>query len=111
MYQVAYRGDADEPPLSNYLQFERKSRPDTWVLLQRLHYIHASGEAYRKQHPKAQRLPSVFPLVLYHGRRRWRVPATFHDLLALLPRALAPDVPQYRYALHDISPHSDTDIC
>jgi predicted transposase/invertase (TIGR01784 family) len=111
VYQVAYRGTADAPPLSIYLLFEHKSRPDTWVLLQLLHYIQASGEAYRKQHPKAKRLPPVYPLVLYHGRRRWRVPATFHDLVAPLPPALAPYVPQFRYALHDISPHSDTAIC
>jgi predicted transposase/invertase (TIGR01784 family) len=110
VYQVACRGTADDASLSIYLLFEHKSCPDTWVLLQLLHYIQAGGEAYRKQHPKAKRLPPVYPLVLYHGRRRWRVPATFHDLVEPLPSSLVPYVPQFRYALHDISPHSDTEI-
>jgi hypothetical protein len=75
-----------------------------------LRYVVASGERYRKQHPKARRLPPVYPLVLYHGTRRWRVPASFHDLVAPLPESLAPFVPQFRYALHDISARTGDEI-
>lgn len=53
---------------NHFLLFESKSRLDHWVMLQLLRYIVASGEDYRKQHPKACQLPSVYPLVLYHGR-------------------------------------------
>jgi predicted transposase YdaD len=93
-----------------YLLFEHKSTPEHWTLLQLLRYVVAAGEEYRKQHPRARRLPPVYPLVLYHGRSRWRVPTSFHDLVAPLPPALAPYVPQFRYALHDISARSNAEI-
>jgi hypothetical protein len=80
------------------------------VLLQLLRYITLQGEAYRKQHPEARRLPPVYPLVIYHGQRPWQVPSDFHALVEPLPTALAPYVPQFRYALHDLSARTDTEI-
>jgi len=106
VYRLACRGGT----LEIYLLFEHKSRPEHWTLLQLLRYLVASGERHRKQHPKARRLPPVYPLVLYHGTRRWRVPASFHDLVEPLPEALAPFVPQFRYALHDISARTGAEI-
>ncbi|MGV0951891.1 MAG: Rpn family recombination-promoting nuclease/putative transposase [Azonexus sp.] len=107
VYRVACRGGGE---LQVYLLFEHKSRPEHWILLQLLRYVVASGEAYRKQHPQARRLPPVYPLVLYHGERQWRVPASFHDLVEPLPEALVPYVPQFRYALHDISARTNAEI-
>jgi hypothetical protein len=49
-------------------------------------------------------------MVLYHGERSWRAPLCFHDLVEPLPRALAPYVPQFTYALHDISARTDAEI-
>ncbi|WPL11545.1 Rpn family recombination-promoting nuclease/putative transposase [Thiorhodovibrio litoralis] len=106
IYQIPYR----DAQLSVYLLFEHKSRSEHWVLLQLLRYIVASGELYRDQHPEAKRLPPVFPLVLYHGQEHWRAPAHFHDLIDPLPEALKPFVPQFGYALHDISARSNTEI-
>ncbi|WP_200252089.1 Rpn family recombination-promoting nuclease/putative transposase [Lamprobacter modestohalophilus] len=93
-----------------YILFEHKSHPDYWVLLQLLRYIALQGDAYRKQHPEAKTLPPVYPLVLYHGESRWRMPSDFHALIRPLPEALKPYVPQFRYALHDLSPRSDVEI-
>ncbi|MBK5929953.1 Rpn family recombination-promoting nuclease/putative transposase [Halochromatium salexigens] len=93
-----------------YILFEHKSHTDYWVLLQLLRYIALQGEAYRKQHPEAKTLPPVYPLVLYHGQSRWRMPSDFHALIRPLPAALKPYVPQFRYALHDLSPRSDAEI-
>jgi predicted transposase/invertase (TIGR01784 family) len=106
IYQIPYRGSI----LSVYLLFEHKSQPEHWVLLQLLRYIVASGELYRDQNPKAKRLPPIYPLVLYHGQKQWRAPARFHDLIDPLPEALKPFVPQFGYALHDISARSSTEI-
>lgn len=106
VYTVGYRGGL----LRIYLLFEHKSQPEHWVLLQLLRYIVAEGEEYRKQHPREKYLPPVYPLVLYHGRKKWRVPANFHEMVKPLPQALEPYVPQFRYALHDISPRSSTEI-
>lgn len=106
VYRVACQGGE----LQVYLLFEHKSRPEHWILLQLLRYVVASGEEYRKQHPQARRLPPVYPLVLYHGTRQWRVPASFHELVEPLPAALIPFVPQFRYALHDISARTNAEI-
>ena len=106
VYTVGYRGGL----LRIYLLFEHKSQPEHWVLLQLLRYVVAEGDEYRKQHPKARHLPPVYPLVLYHGRKKWRVPANFHDLIKPLPEALKSYVPQFGYALHDISPLSSKEI-
>jgi predicted transposase/invertase (TIGR01784 family) len=110
VYSVAYRGRKPEQRLIIYLLFEHKSRPDAWVMLQLLRYILASGDEYRKRHPKATHLPPVYPLVLYHGRRAWHVSTQFQDLIAPLPEALAPYVPQFRYDLHDISARGNAEI-
>ncbi|AGA89810.1 hypothetical protein Thimo_0987 [Thioflavicoccus mobilis 8321] len=106
IYQIPYRDSC----LSVYLLFEHKSQSDHWVLLQLLRYIVASGELYRDQHPKARTLPPIYPLVLYHGETHWRAPACFHDLIDPLPEALAPYVPQFSYALHDISARSSAEL-
>ncbi|MBK5939400.1 Rpn family recombination-promoting nuclease/putative transposase [Halochromatium roseum] len=65
---------------------------DDWVLLQLLRDIALRGESYRKQHPEAKTLPPVYPLVLYHGQRRWRMPSDFHALIRPLPEVLKPSV-------------------
>jgi hypothetical protein len=106
IYQIPYR----DSTLLVYLLFEHKSQPEHWVLLQILRYTVASGELYRDQHPKAKTLPPIFPLVLYHGQKHWRAPARFHELIDPLPESLKPFVPQFGYALHDISARSRTEI-
>lgn len=106
VYRVRHR----DGPLTIYLLFEHKSSPEHWTLLQLLRYVAAEGETYRRQHPDARRLPPVYPLVIYHGRRPWQVPASFHHLVEPLPRALTPFVPQFTYGLHDISARTDAEI-
>ncbi|WP_295445261.1 Rpn family recombination-promoting nuclease/putative transposase [uncultured Thiodictyon sp.] len=106
VYRLRYR----DTRLNVYLLFEHKSSPEHWTLLQLLRYIAAEGQEYRKQHPHARRLPPIYPLVIYHGERHWRAPRSFHELVAPLPSALAPFVPQFTYALHDISARTDAEI-
>jgi hypothetical protein len=50
------------------------------------------------------------PLVIYHGKRRWRVPRTFHDLVSPLSSALAPYIPNFTYVLVDLSPRGDAEV-
>ena len=106
VYRVRHR----DGPLTIYVLFEHKSSPEYWTLLQLLRYLAAEGDAYRKQHPQARRLPPIYPLVIYHGKGRWRAPRNFHDLIAPLPTVLAPFVPRFTYALHDISARTNAEI-
>jgi len=107
---LVYRVPYGDQALHVYLLFEHKSAPQRWTLLQLLRYVVLGGEQYRKQHPLARHLPPVYPLVLYHGQEQWHVPRTFHELVSPLPEVLRPFVPQFGYALHDISPRSSTAI-
>lgn len=106
VYRVCHR----DGPMRIYLLFEHKSRPEHWTLLQLLRYITAEGDAYRRQHPAAKQLPPVYPLVIYHGRRAWQTPSQFHQLITPLPSALQPFVPNFTYALHDLSARSNAAI-
>ncbi|AUB79674.1 hypothetical protein THSYN_01000 [Candidatus Thiodictyon syntrophicum] len=106
VYRVRWRGQ----PLPVCVLFEHKSRPEHWTQLQLLRYFAVEGDAYRKQHPRARLLPPVMPLVVYHGKRRWRVPRNFHDLISPLSPALAPYIPSFTYVLVDISPQSDPEV-
>jgi len=107
---LVYRVRYGHGSVAIYLLFEHKSAPEHWVLLQLLRYISAEGDQFRKQHPGARQLPPVYPLVIYHGEEQWRVPRTFHELVAPLPDALIPFVPQFTYALHDLSARTDAEI-
>ena len=75
---LVYRVRCRDAELSVYLLFEHKSSPEHWTLLQLFRYIAAEGEQHRRQHADARRLPPVYPIVLYHGRRSWRAPRRFH---------------------------------
>ena len=49
-------------------------------------------------------------MVLYHGRKTWHAPSDFHALVRPLPAVLQPYVPQFRYALHDLSARTNAEI-
>ena len=99
---LVYRVRQAGGELSIYLLFEHKSVPEYWTLLQLHRYIGAEGEQYRKQHPQARTLPPVYPMVIYHDKRAWKAPASFHDIVVPLPAALAPFVPSFTYQLVDL---------
>ncbi len=107
---LVYRVRCRDGELVIYLLFEHKSSPDHWTLLQLLRYLVAEGDQYRKQHPEARHLPPIYPLVIYHGASQWRSPTHFHDLIRPLPAVLAPFVPQFQCALHDISARTSAEI-
>jgi predicted transposase/invertase (TIGR01784 family) len=93
-----------------YLLFEHKSSPDPWTALQLLRYQVRIWEQHRKQHPEERQLPAVIPLVLYHGRRKWRISDRFRSLIAQEGEELNRYIPDFHYHLHDLSVFSDEQI-
>ena len=63
------------------------------------------------EHPGADRIPVVVPLVLYHGQAAWTAPTSFHELLDVgdegLPASVLDCVPQFAFVLEDLSRHSN----
>ncbi len=93
-----------------YLLFEHKSYPDPWTGLQLLRYLVRIWEQHRKQHPKERKLPAVVPLVLYHGRKKWRLSDRFSSLIAQDDNELVPFIPNFSWRVHDLSVLSDEEI-
>jgi hypothetical protein len=107
---LVYRVLHGDGTLFIYLLFEHKSNPEYWTLLQLLRYIAAQGDQYRKQHPDAERLPPVYPIVIYHGKERWKAPSSFHGLVEPLPEDIKCLVPSFSYHLVDLSERTNAEI-
>ena len=88
------------------LLLEHKSAPDKWVAFQILRYITRLWS--QAQATGAKKLPRVFPLVIYHGKRRWTVKP---NLAALVDSGAQPDwrkyTPDFEYCLFDLSAYNE----
>ena len=88
-----------------YVLLEFQSRVDPWMALRVMVYtgllyqdLIKTGEVRR-----GQKLPPVFPLVLYNGRQRWNAARDVSELIDLLPGSLKRYHPAHRYFLLDES--------
>ncbi|MFZ1641146.1 MAG: Rpn family recombination-promoting nuclease/putative transposase [Candidatus Contendobacter sp.] len=63
-----------------------------------------------RQLGRPRRLPSVLPVVLYNGRRRWMAPTDLEALIEPGPAGLAAYRPQTRYLLIDESAYADAEL-
>ncbi len=119
LYQVALQ---DGQPSYVYLLFDHKSYVDPLVGLQLLGYMVRIWELWlsqekekRKEQRKQQeqvpklRLPSIMPIVLYHGEESWQVTTEF-TALCEPPPELARYVPSFEYWLCDLSQYSDEEL-
>ncbi len=93
-----------------YFLFEHKSSPDPWIGLQLLRYQVRIWEQHRKQHPKEKLLPAIIPLVLYHGRQKWKISRNFRSLIVQETKDIDPFIPDFKYLLYDLSTLSDKQI-
>jgi predicted transposase/invertase (TIGR01784 family) len=101
LYSVALR-DGGEGYV--YVLFEHKSYPDRRVAFQLLRYI---VRIWERQRERKEELRPVFPIVVYHGKRKWNYPLDFASLVTGLPEEMRPYVPDYSYQLCDLSQYSD----
>jgi hypothetical protein len=89
-----------------YVLVEHKSTPDKDVVLQLLNYM---GAIWRQQRRRRRKPAAILPVVLYHGRRRWHAPLSFHPWLSP-PPALEPHNPDFSYVLCDLSVTADDQL-
>ena len=62
---------------------------------------------------KADELPVIVPLVVYHGKDRWKIGTTLGETITgykNLPEAIKKLVPNYKYLLYDLSQYTDDEI-
>jgi predicted transposase/invertase (TIGR01784 family) len=90
-----------------YFLFEHKSFTDIWTSLQLLGYIVRFWE--REVRQKAKTLSPVIPLVIYHGKDKWKGSQQLSDLYAG-PEELKLYLPVFTYPVYDFSHLSDEEI-
>jgi predicted transposase YdaD len=95
----------DRHPLFLNLLFEHQSRPDPLMSYRLLRYMVRIWERYLKEHPKARRLPPVYPIVLHQSRRRWKAPTRLHQLFTIpgCDNSPPPWLPDFRFHLIDLA--------
>jgi predicted transposase/invertase (TIGR01784 family) len=106
---LLYRFDlADGSPGFIYLLFEHKSYSEPLVGLHLLRYMIKIWEQTLKQ-GETKKLPPILPVVVYHGRSKWKVRLDFAGLFDC-PEAFKSYIPDFRYLLCDLTRYSDEEI-
>ena len=105
LYEVSLAGR----PCLIYWLFEHQSSVDHWMVFRLLRYMVRIWTRWLDEHPGAERLPVILPLVLYHGASAWSAPTGFEDLVDLDgPGASAlHHVPRFSILVDDLSAHTD----
>jgi predicted transposase/invertase (TIGR01784 family) len=92
-----------------YLLIDHKSREETFMSFQFLKYMVRIWELYLKQNKKAEKLPVIIPMVIYHGPKKWEVDKRFNSFFNA-PGYLEEYIPDFNYRLYDISHIPDEEI-
>ncbi|HEV8577505.1 MAG TPA: Rpn family recombination-promoting nuclease/putative transposase [Thermoanaerobaculia bacterium] len=102
IWRLRLRGDG-ETWVYLYLLLELQSTSDPFMAVRLLTYIGLLlEEIIRKEKLKpGDRLPAVFPLVLYNGKGRWRAPLRLESLFVPVPSPLKRYLPRLTYRLLD----------
>jgi predicted transposase YdaD len=59
----------------------------------------------------AKKLPPIFPIVFYHGTRKWNFPTNFNALINFSGQEdLKPFVPEYKYFLYDLTQIEELEV-
>ncbi len=105
-YMVPLRSELQAEASSHayiYLLVEHKSESDEFTIFQLLRYMVRiwQRELEDAKYRSGFRLPAIVPLVLHHGRTRFRAPVDFGELVASIP-GIDAFVPRYRCLLIDL---------
>ncbi|WP_346200975.1 Rpn family recombination-promoting nuclease/putative transposase [Caldifermentibacillus hisashii] len=92
--------------------FEHKSYPDKAIAIQLLKYM-AEIWGMKMKKEEVGELPIVIPLVVYHGKSKWRFPLHLGGFLngfEEMPQNVKEYLPNFHYLLYDLSDYSDEEI-
>lgn len=68
-----------------YVLLEFQSKVDRFMVLRVLFYILSFYMDYTANYKRIKKLPAIFPIVLYNGKRKWRAPTKISDLIETEP--------------------------
>ena len=94
IWQVEYKGR----PAYLYILIEFQSTVDHYMALRMLLYLLLFyQELIKYREYRDQRLPPVFPILLYNGDDQWSAPVSLEELLESPSPSLAAYMPSFRY--------------
>lgn len=107
IFRVPLADSSGEEYIFVSILIEHKSFPDDLILLQVGQYLF---KGYQEQiHSKDKQLELIIPLVYYHGKRRWELPA-LSDLFPSYSDSLQAFIPSLKIEFQDIGLKSDNAI-
>ena len=111
---ILYQANIENIDIFIYLLIDHKSREEPFMGFQFLKYMVRIWELYLKQNKikkdkKAETLPVVLPIVIYHGSKKWEVDKGFTSFFKA-PEYLKDYIPDFNYQLYDISHVPDKEI-
>lgn len=68
-----------------YVLLEFQSKVDRFMVLRVLFYILSFYMDYTANYKRIKKLPAIFPIVLYNGKRKWSAPTRISDLIETEP--------------------------
>jgi predicted transposase/invertase (TIGR01784 family) len=89
-----------------YTLFEHKSQPDPMTPFQLLRYMEKIWSKLIRDGENLP-LPTIIPLVIYHGERKWNVPTSFLEMQQELPGDMRKYQVNFAYELVDLSQMDD----
>jgi predicted transposase/invertase (TIGR01784 family) len=106
---ILYQVNLNNIGIFIYLLIDHKSREEPFMGFQFLKYMVRIWELYLKQNKKAETLPVIIPIVIYHGPGKWEVDKRFTSFFKA-PGYLEDYIPDFNYRLYDISHVPDEEI-
>lgn len=104
IWSLCWKGEKGKPHrFWIYLLLELQSKPDRYMAVRLLTYVGLLLQDLirTKNLEPGGLLPPVLPVVLYHGKPRWRAPLDLASLFAPVPREGRHHLPQLSYRLLD----------
>mgnify|MGYP006295585817 FL=1 len=92
-----------------YILFEHKSSPDADTALQLLCYMCRIWMLHRKQHKKGK-LPPVLPVVIYHGKIKWRFGKRLMNIVDVYDKIVVKYLCDFPYFFIDLAGLPDKKI-
>jgi predicted transposase/invertase (TIGR01784 family) len=110
LFSVAWRGGGEALV---YVLYEHQSTSDSRMAFRILRYLVRIWERWLADHPRAEALPVIVPVVLYHGAEPWSAPVAFDALFEIpdaVRPAIAPHLVRFTYLVDDLSEIPDDQL-
>jgi predicted transposase/invertase (TIGR01784 family) len=96
---VIYKLYSKEGPIYIYILLEFQSTVDYVMALRFQSYVDDVYEEINRKNPlrRGEKLPSVFPILIYNGDQKWDAPCNVRDLIAEFHPSLREYIPNLKY--------------